>query len=103
MNHPNTDEDVPVRGYTDYAGLREDKHVTKDEEQVGTLRQVHVILRDKARELDSWRAFNCTDTDLKLKQHIHAHKMAYDIVSPCLDLVEQALALVDEQFRQRNK
>jgi 3-phosphoglycerate kinase len=101
----NPDEEVPVRSFTDYADIKEDTKFSKDEEQESTLRQVFALLQDGMTGLATWDAFSAAhrkDSDLKLKQDIHAHELAYDILAPAYDLVKQALITVDQRFRERN-
>lgn len=102
MSHPDIDEQVPVRGFTDYSELAEDKAFSKDEEQEGALRRVQALLRSEAKKLHEFNAFDITESDLKIKQQIKVHKMVADIIEPVLEMVEQALSTVDENFRQRN-
>jgi hypothetical protein len=101
----NPDEEVPVRSFTDYSDIKEDVKFSKDEEQESTLRQVFVLLQEGMSSLATWDAFTANhrkESDLKLKQDIHAHEMAYDILAPAYDLVKQALITVDQRFRERN-
>lgn len=97
------DEDVPVRSFFDPTELAEDTRFTKDEEDESTLRRVYKLLKQGHDNIDKWHAFDLTETELKLKQQIKAHQIADSIIAPALELVEQALATVDEKFRQRNK
>lgn len=106
MSFANQDENVPVRSYFDPTDLVEDKTYTKDEEDERTLRQIYNILKAGMDGLDQWHAFADGHrglSELKLKQDIHAHQMAAMIIAPALEAAEQALALVDEKFRQRNR
>lgn len=102
MNTPDMNEEVPVRSYFDLKALKEDTKFTQDELEESTLRRVYKMLHDGVAELDKWHAFDLTETELKLKQQIKAHKMAADILTPILEAVAQALATVDDKFRQRN-
>jgi hypothetical protein len=99
----NQDEEVPVRGFTDYAALADHGEYSKDEEEQSTLRIVHKLFKDALNSLDSYHVFDLTETELKLKQQIKAHRLAADILAPLLEALEQALATVDEKFRMRNK
>lgn len=99
------DEQVPVRSFFDPTDLAADDKFTEDEAQETTLRRVYKILKAGMDDLDKWHAF--TDghrqlSELKLKQDIHAHELAAAIIAPALEEVVQALATVDEKFRQRN-
>lgn len=96
------DEDIPYRSAIPQQVVEKDEFTT-DEQQQGTLNNVYKVLKESIENLDKWHAFDCRDTDLKIKQHIHAHKMAFDIVAPAYEAVEQALAIVDQKFRERNK
>lgn len=98
----NPDEQVPVRSFFDPRELAEDTKYTKDEEQQTTLQSVYKILKDGVVGLDKWSAFDLTESELKLKQQIKAHKIAADILTPALEAVEQALIRVDDNFRRRN-
>lgn len=100
MIDPN--EEIPVRGFTDYSALKEDDGYSQDEEEQSTLRRVHKILKDAVTDLDKFHAFDLVETELKLKQQIKAHQLAAGILAPTLEAVEQALATVDEKYRKRN-
>lgn len=106
MSQRDLDEDVPVRGFFNPKDLAEDTTYTTDEVQESSLRRVYLILKQGSNDLDKWHAFADGHrhlSELKLKQDIHAHELAANIIAPALELVEQALATVDEKFRQRNK
>lgn len=96
------DEEVPYRSAINLRSVKEDTKFTKDEEEQSTLRRVHKILKDAVAEIDAYRVFDLAEGELKLKYQIKARRLAADIVIPTLDLVEQALATIDEKFRQRN-
>lgn len=99
----NQDEEIPVTGIVDPRQLGEPVQFTKDEEEQSTLRRVYVILREKMADIDKWHAFERkTDSELSIKQQIKARQIAFEIVAPAFEAVEQALATVDEKFRQRN-
>lgn len=102
MTAPNIDEQVPVRSFFDPREIEEDDTFTKDEEQESTLRRVYVLLKAESKRLHSFDAFDLQETELKIKQQIKAHKLAADIIDPLVETVAQALATVDEKFRQRN-
>lgn len=106
MSYIDPEENVPVRSFFNPTDLVEDKTYSKDEEDESTLRRVHKILQEASDDLDKWHAFSDGHrqmSELKLKQDIHAHATAAAIIEPALELVTQALATIDEKFRQRNK
>jgi hypothetical protein len=106
MSYIDPEENVPVRSFFDPTELAEDKRFTKDEEDERTLRQIYKVLKEGMDGLDQWHAFSDGHrqlSELKLKQDIHAHQIAAAIIAPALEAAEQALATVDEKFRQRNK
>ena len=96
------DEDIPYRSAIPETVVADTKF-SKDEEQEPTLRRVYKLLKDGVDDLGRWNAFDLTETELKLKQQIKAHQIAASILEPALDAVTQALATVDENFRQRNQ
>jgi hypothetical protein len=103
----NQDEEIPYlnRSAFDLAQVTEDTGYSKDEEEQSTLRRVRKILSEGLRGIDAWHAFSDGHralSELKLKQDIHAHQLASDILTPALEAVDSALAIVDEKFRQRN-
>lgn len=105
MSYIDPDENVPVRSYFDPSSLAEDTSFSKDEDEQSTLRRVYKLLKDASDDIDKWHAFadgHRLLSDLKLKQDIHAHQLAASIIEPALEAVAQALATVDEKFRQRN-
>jgi hypothetical protein len=75
---------------------------SKDEEQQSTLVIVYKLLQESLDNLDKWSAFDLTESELKLKQQIKAHQLAYGIVSPLAQSVRDALSLVDDKYKQRN-
>lgn len=98
----NNDEEVPYRGVIGLDSVIEDTKFSKDEEEESTLRRVYKILKKSLDEIDKWHAFDLTETELKFKQQVVAHRMADNIVAPAFEEVRQALATIDEKFRQRN-
>lgn len=108
MNFPDTNEEVPTRSPFSVLGeVQEDKKVfTKDEEDASTLRRIYNMFSEKLNELDQFHLFTKEAralSDLKLKQQIEAHQLAYDILAPLHETMKQALTVVDERFRERNK
>lgn len=105
MTYIDPDENVPVRSAFDPNELAEDDKFSDDEAQESTLRRVYKILKSGMDNIDKWHAFadgHRQLSELKLKQDIHAHELAANIVGPALEEIVQALATVDEKFRRRN-
>lgn len=96
-------EEIPYRSFVDLKSVTEDTKFSKDEDEESTLRRVYHILHNGMVELDKWHAFDLTETELKLKQQIKAHQLAADLIGPIYEAVAQALATVDDKFKQRNK
>jgi hypothetical protein len=96
------DEEVPYRSPFDLNEVTEDKTFSEDEAQEPTLRRVYKILKGGLEELDKWHAFDLVETEMKLKQQIKAHALAASILAPAVEEVRQALATIDEKFKQRN-
>lgn len=98
------DEAIPyLTKFDTISDVAEDTKFTTDENEQSTLRRVHAVLKESIESLDKWHAFDCTETDLKIRQHIHAHKMAYSMVEPAYDAITAALATIDERYKRRNK
>lgn len=97
------DEEVPYRAPFNLNSVKEDLKFSKDEEEQSTLRRVFTLLKDALADLDKWHAFDLTESELKLKQQIKAHQMAADSIGPAYEEVRQALATIDEKFKQRNQ
>lgn len=96
------DEEVPYRTAFDIQTPTPAAKFTRDEADQSTLIRVLQILREGVADLDKWHAFDLTESELKLKQQIKAHQIAMSILAPTVEAVEQALAMVDEAFKQRN-
>lgn len=96
-------EDIPYRSSAILESVKADTTFSKDEEQQTTLRSVHKAFKEAVANLDSWHAFDISETELKIKQQIKSHQMAYDIVTPLLDVLTQALETIDTNFKSRNK
>jgi hypothetical protein len=107
MNFPSQDEEVPTR--SPFGVLSEvtasANTYTKDEEDESTLRRVYKLFTEALAGLDQFHAFDAEHrklSELKLKQDVHAHELAYAILSPLHETLGQTLAVVDEKFRERN-
>lgn len=98
----NPDEEVPVRSSFDLGSVTEDTGFTKDEEEQSTLRRVHAEFDAGMKALDNFHVFDLTESEMKIKQQIKGHKIAYDLVAPLFDSLTQALATIDENYKRRN-
>ena len=95
-------EEVPYRSPIDVMNPEPEKTFTQDEADNSTLLRVRTLLREAVTALDQFHAFDLTESELKLKQQIKAHQIAYDILSPLLETVEQAIRTNDTRYKQRN-
>lgn len=98
----NQDEEVPYRSPFDLNEVKEDEGFSTDESEQSTLRRVYKLLKESNSRLDQWHAFDLTCGEMTLKQQVKAHQLAADIIAPALEEVRQALATIDEKFKQRN-
>lgn len=74
---------------------------SRDEQDYSTLKEVQSILASALFEIDKWSAFDTDEKELKIKQQIVAHRMAYQTISEAAQAVNSAIATVDQNFKDR--
>lgn len=82
-------------------GVIPDKRTSADEEQYDTLRQVYLLMKKGLDDLDKWAAFDLTETELKLKQQIKAHQLAYDLIAPLFESIQTAMINVNAKYKEK--
>lgn len=75
--------------------------VTRDEENYDTLRQVYLILQVGLDELDKWHAFDLKEKEIEIKAQIKAHQLAYDLIAPLFESIQQAMEVVNQKYKER--
>lgn len=83
------------------------KKVSRDEEEMSTLQQVHTTLQEAVHGLyKDFNAFKLTENVPKttaifdLMKQIESKQMAYDVLAPCLEAVESAMRIVNEKYKE---
>lgn len=83
------------------------QNVSKDEEEMSTLQQVHTTLEEAVHSL--YKDFNAfrlpenvpkTTAIFDLMKQIESKQMAYDVLAPCLEAVESAMRIVNEKYKE---
>lgn len=100
MDFQEDDEAIPYRAPVFHAP-REEKTVTDDEQDYDTLRSIHRVLKEGLENIDKWHAFDSTESELKMKQQVVAHRMAYGLIAPLFESVDAAIKVVDDKYREQ--
>lgn len=103
------DEEVPYRAtITSLPG--EAQVDSKDEENYDTLRIVQTALAESIEDLSkNFNAFDIDEKDLpadrakKLLHDIETKQGVYDIVSPLLEIVNNAVRAVDNKYKDKQR
>lgn len=106
------DEDIPYLTALPAQNPVGTPSFSTDEANYDTLKYVHKILQDAARDLT--KDFNLLNipveqlvTDhvvaMALVRQISAKQEAYAIIAPLLESVETAISVADDKYKQRNQ
>lgn len=74
-----------------------------DESNYDTLKNVLGILTNALIGLDKWSAFDSEEKELKLKQQIVAHRIAYGVLSEAHELVRNTVTTIDENYKAKQE
>lgn len=94
------DEEPPYRnGIQLPLAAKQVSTTVADEQNFDSLKIARQTLADALEGLDKWHAFDSTETELKLKQQIKAHQMAYNIIAPVFEMLNQAVMTIDDKYK----
>lgn len=71
-----------------------------DENEYSTLLKVRNDLAADLAQLDNWSAFDLTESELSIKQQIKAHQLAYDILSPIFDALNNTVNEINIKYME---
>jgi hypothetical protein len=74
---------------------------TVDESEFSTLQTVRGLLADGIAQLNGFNAFDLVESELKIKQQIKAHQLAYDILAPLLETIDNTITQINSKHRSK--
>lgn len=97
-------ENAPYRAR--FPGLRvspDEPDNTQDQQDFSTLEAAYLDVKAELDRIDHWSAFELDEkaAGLTIKQQIKAHQLAYDILAPIEEMMRNALATVNEKYREK--
>lgn len=101
---PMGDENTPYRARFPGLSVTPDENTnSQDQQEFSTLEAVYLDAKAELDKIDAWHAFELDEklAGLTIKQQILAHKIAYDILAPLVETMRDALATVNEKYRER--
>jgi hypothetical protein len=68
---------------------------------VATPSTVRGLLADGIAQLNGFNAFDLVESELKIKQQIKAHQLAYDILAPLLETIDNTITQINSKHRSK--
>jgi len=100
MEQNKRDEEVPYRATMSSLPQVATPDVV-DEQEISALRRALVDLKLGMDGLSEWDAFDLTESELKIKQQIKAHQLAYHIVAPVYEAIKSTVETIDAKYRSK--
>lgn len=71
-----------------------------DENEFSTLQTVRKLFAESIGQLNSFNAFDLTESEMKIKQQIKAHELAYDILAPLLETIDNTIMQINSKYKK---
>lgn len=103
MAYGDGDPELAYRVNPDSIPAVQEQDSSQDAANYDTLKSVYKDFKSAIEDIDKWHAFDLEEkaSGLLIKQQIHAHALAFDMVKPLFDALESAIQLVDSEFVRR--